>query len=670
MTVATITAFSNMGTTVTGFSTPNENLTISNPSGRYLKLRVMVGAYYYEVGIGNVTSYNFVFSYPTLLGIYQNITDSNEFDITWRLKSYVDSGYATQDGADQDYNRRGSIAQSSAVSPTFTTATIENVDKTIVVKDKYDNTLISSSTATLIGNSDANLIAGISKFQCVVAVANKAVARYYATMSYYSCYTRLIKEGLTDGYYYTSEGYSDDSDVEFLLDFDNINYIGATLDPIAIQARDSRDIYTQIIVPPVLTLDYASVSIYNVVATRDNVVDALTKLSFDGAFWKKYFSSGTMVDPGHGVLNAIVAEYRFKETSEAWGAQTWSEISPDTTDGVISFDDYVSGDLGASGFDVDKSFNIEVRVYDKLTQILVEITLNVGTPLIEYYRSGGVQGISINKSYDPDLGSSLQTSDAPGGSVIYSLIPTGGIVAMAMRTAPTGFYICNGNAISRTDYADLFNVIAPEVGEVTISIASPAVLTAEGHGLVTGDKVYLETDDTLPTGLSANTIYYAVYIDVDTFSLASSFANANAGTKKNTSGSQSGTHTITYCPFGLGDGSTTFNVPNLTGKVIVGYNAGDAEFDTLGVASGSGEKTHTLTTAELASHTHTLPSNTMLAQVASSSHNSGIPATGPNYNVVGTKADASPSAENASAGSGTAHNNLQPYLVLKYIIKT
>ena len=62
-----------------------------------------------------------------------------------------------------------------------------------------------------------------------------------------------------------------------------------------------------------------------------------------------------------------------------------------------------------------------------------------------------------------------------------------------------------------------------------------------GHAMVTGDQVYLTTTGALPTGLTANTLYYVVYVSSTTFSLATTRANAVAGTKINT-GSQSGTH--------------------------------------------------------------------------------------------------------------------------------
>jgi hypothetical protein len=78
---------------------------------------------------------------------------------------------------------------------------------------------------------------------------------------------------------------------------------------------------------------------------------------------------------------------------------------------------------------------------------------------------------------------------------------------------------------------------------VTISIATPGVVTWVGHGLISGNKVQFTTTGALPTGLSASTTYWVDTLDDDTFRLATSFANLQAGTFITTSGSQSGVHT-------------------------------------------------------------------------------------------------------------------------------
>lgn len=83
----------------------------------------------------------------------------------------------------------------------------------------------------------------------------------------------------------------------------------------------------------------------------------------------------------------------------------------------------------------------------------------------------------------------------------------------------------------------------------TVTIAAPGVFTSDAHGLETGDKVTLTTTGALPTGLSVDTYYYVIEgeysdgtVDPDTFNLATSKANAEAGTAITTSVSQSGAH--------------------------------------------------------------------------------------------------------------------------------
>lgn len=80
---------------------------------------------------------------------------------------------------------------------------------------------------------------------------------------------------------------------------------------------------------------------------------------------------------------------------------------------------------------------------------------------------------------------------------------------------------------------------------VTISNASPGVITWTGHGLSSGDRIQLTTTGSLPTGLTASTTYWITVIDANSFKVSSSFANLQAGTFINTSSAGSGTHTAT-----------------------------------------------------------------------------------------------------------------------------
>lgn len=149
---------------------------------------------------------------------------------------------------------------------------------------------------------------------------------------------------------------------------------------------------------------------------------------------------------------------------------------------------------------------------------------------------------------------------------------TGFIQMFAGSTAPTGWLMCDGSAVSRTTYADLFAVI---------------------------------------------------------------------GTA-----------------YGSGDGTTTFNVPDLRGRVAVGKSS-DTEFDTLGETGG--EKKHTLTIQEMPSHAHTKTT------IPRDDTPWAAPTSGWNYSFTsGTTYQQTTD----STGGGQAHNILQPYIVTNYIIKT
>jgi hypothetical protein len=77
-------------------------------------------------------------------------------------------------------------------------------------------------------------------------------------------------------------------------------------------------------------------------------------------------------------------------------------------------------------------------------------------------------------------------------------------------------------------------------GTFTITIATPGVITKSTHGLVNGDKVWFDTTGALPTGVSKHTVYYVVNAATNTFEVSSSLGGASI----NTSGSQSGTHSL------------------------------------------------------------------------------------------------------------------------------
>lgn len=80
------------------------------------------------------------------------------------------------------------------------------------------------------------------------------------------------------------------------------------------------------------------------------------------------------------------------------------------------------------------------------------------------------------------------------------------------------------------------------LGTFTVTIATPGVFTYTAHGLTAGDKVTLATTGALPTGLTAGTVYYVIAtgLSANDFRLALT----DGGAAINTTGSQSGTHTL------------------------------------------------------------------------------------------------------------------------------
>ena len=263
-------------------------------------------------------------------------------------------------------------------------------------------------------------------------------------------------------------------------------------------------------------------------------------------------------------------------------------------------------------------------------------------------------------------------TDSSGGS----WVPAGAVQMYAMNTAPTGWLLCDGTAVSRTTYANLFAAIVPSKGTVTITIATPGVVTLSAHGFQTGDMIYLTTTGALPTGLSQNTIYFVINVTSSTFRLATSAANAAAGTAINTSGSQSGTHTLRYCPYGLGNGSTTFNTPDMRGRTPIGVGTGSgltarvmgtqygAETSTL--ASGNIPSLTTGTQSANHTHSYTLVGSTGSPGVYGIVDNN----TTAKPNTITTGNESSTHTHTYTNASPTAVSLLNPSVGIYYIIKT
>jgi len=129
--------------------------------------------------------------------------------------------------------------------------------------------------------------------------------------------------------------------------------------------------------------------------------------------------------------------------------------------------------------------------------------------------------------------------------------------------------------------------------------------------------------------------------------------------------------------YGAGNGSTTFDLPDLQDNVVIGKSNTKALASTGGANTvsstgniGGNAANHTLTTNQLASHTHFLynPGPNPQALYAVTGSLQANPGAG--FNVTNAGADAAHSHTLSGNFTGDATSVLQPYLTVVYIIKT
>ena len=232
----------------------------------------------------------------------------------------------------------------------------------------------------------------------------------------------------------------------------------------------------------------------------------------------------------------------------------------------------------------------------------------------------------VDASWLPISGDS--TGVLPG-----SIIPFGGI------TAPSGYLPCDDSAVSRATYATLFEVLT-QVQTVTTTVSSSTVTVASTNNLYVG--MQLECAN-FPSGTIILTITPSTTITVSN--------TATAG----------GSIAMRFFQWGNGDGSTTFNTPNLPRKTLIGsggtpyggVTAGQVNSNAIGFTGG--EEAHTQTSTELASHSH------VIDYFSAQSSGAGSP-----WVTVGTGS----TFNTRTAGSSTPFNVMQPSAIVNYIIKT
>jgi microcystin-dependent protein len=113
---------------------------------------------------------------------------------------------------------------------------------------------------------------------------------------------------------------------------------------------------------------------------------------------------------------------------------------------------------------------------------------------------------------------------------------------------------------------------------------------------------------------------------------------------------------------------TSYYLPDLRGRVVVGLDSGQAEFSTVG--KWGGFKTHTLSVNEIPPHAHDFEGQTFSWGAGGGNVFVPVNATGgaASNNYLYTWQNSGGWTTTYNQGGGAAHNNLQPYLTMNYII--
>lgn len=335
----------------------NQSLTVkcNNPSGNQIAYFLDCPSGTRRLTSAKTTATSYTWTAAQILSMLQYCKNANSVSIKVGVITYGNSEY---------YDEKVGTLNVVNSNPTFSNFTYAD---------------INSKTIALTGNNQY-IVKGYSNVRATVSTANKAIAKNYATMSKYRF---VIGDSQVD------VNYSSTSNVQA-----TINSVRSNI--FTMYAIDSRGNSTFKQISPSRYIDYSAIVISKVDVVRENGIGSNTTLSFNGTIWEGNFGN---------VLNAITScSYRYRETTSSTWKTGQTVLNPLQNGKNFSFEGLIKGDLNANGFDVNKSYVIEVSISDKLTTSKYEFVLGSGKPGIAITKNG----IAINGMYNESIGGALQ----------------------------------------------------------------------------------------------------------------------------------------------------------------------------------------------------------------------------------------------------------------------